>query len=89
MATRRKILIAAAFLLLIGYIIYSSTGLAQVSCEVCMDFKGRKACNRAAGLTRDEAQTTAKRASCSDVASGRDESIACNDLSQPQSVICK
>jgi hypothetical protein len=83
-----KILVAAGFVALIAFIIYSSTGLAQVSCEICLEFHGRTSCQRAAGTTQNEAAQTAQGIACSDLAAGRTDSIAC-ERTPPKSVMCK
>ena len=83
-----KILVAIGFVALIGFIIYSATGLAQVSCEVCVEFHGKTSCQPAAGTTQQEAVKTASDIACSDLASGRTESIAC-ERTPPKSVTCK
>jgi hypothetical protein len=88
MSNRNKILIGLAFLAVIGYILYSSTGLAQVKCEVCVEFRGRTSCRPAFGTTRDEAFETAQSVACADLASGRDDSIACTELTRPKSYSC-
>ncbi len=85
----QKLLIPAGFLLLIGLIIYSSTGLDQVTCEVCVEFKDRRACKTAAGTTQDEAMNTAKSTACADIAGGRDDSIACNDRTPVKTSSCR
>ena len=89
MPKKLRLLLAGAFLLVIFYIIYSSTGLAKVSCEVCMEYKGRKSCRSAAATKRDDAETAARGMACSEIAGGRDESIACNTMTRAQSVVCK
>jgi hypothetical protein len=83
-----KILVGLGFIAVIGFIIYSATGLAQVSCEVCVEFHGRTSCQPAAGTSRDEAIKTAASIACSELATGRTESIAC-DHTPPKSVTCK
>jgi len=83
-----KILVGLGFVALIAFIIYSATGLAQVSCEVCVEFHGKTSCQPAAGTSRDEATKTAASIACSDLATGRTESIAC-DHTPPKSVTCK
>jgi hypothetical protein len=85
----QKLLIPIGFILLIAFIIYSTTGLARVSCEVCMEFNSRQICKPAAGTTQNEAIQTAKNSACADIAGGRDESIACNDLTPIKSTSCK
>jgi hypothetical protein len=83
-----KILVGLGFVALIAFIIYSATGLAQVSCEVCVEFHGKTSCQPAAGTSRDEAIKTAASIACSELATGRNESIAC-DHTPPKSVTCK
>ena len=88
MSKAQKLAIPIGFIVLIGLIIYSSTGLGKVSCEVCIEFRGRRACKPAAGTTRDEAILTAKGSACADITSGRDESIACNNATPVQTANC-
>jgi hypothetical protein len=83
-----KILVGAGFIALIAFIIYSATGLAQVNCEVCVEFHGRTSCQRAAGTSQDEAVKTAEDIACSELASGRTENIAC-ERTPPKSLMCK
>jgi len=83
-----KILVGVGFVALIVFIIYSATGLAKVNCEVCMEFHGGTSCKPAAGTTQEEAIRTAVDIACSDLASGRTDSIACQHT-PPKSVSCK
>jgi len=83
-----KILVGVGFVALIVFIIYSSTGLAQVSCEVCIEFHGRTSCQPAAGTTQEEAIRTAGSIACTELASGRTENIAC-ERTPPKSIMCK
>ena len=83
-----KILVVLGFIVVLGLIIYSSTGLARVSCEVCMEFRGRTSCRPAFGTTREEALETAQNVACSEIAFGRDDSISCTNLTKPKSVSC-
>jgi hypothetical protein len=83
-----KILVGLGFVALIGFIIYSVTGLAQVSCTVCVEFHGRTSCQPAAGTSQDEAVKTAESVACAELAAGRTESIAC-ERTPPKSIMCK
>jgi hypothetical protein len=83
-----KVLVGIGFAVFIGFIIYSATGLAQVDCEICIEFHGRTSCQRAAGTTREEAIRTATGIACTQLASGRTENIAC-DRTPPKSMTCK
>jgi hypothetical protein len=88
MARNWKILVAVGFVALIAFIIYSSTGLARVNCEICLEFHGRTSCQTAAGTSQDEAYKTAVSVACSDLASGRTENIAC-ERTPAKTVSCK
>jgi len=82
-----KILIAVGFIVFLGLIVYSTTGLARISCEVCMEFRGMTSCRTAAGTSRDEAQKTAHSLACTEIAPGRDLSISC-DNTRPKRISC-
>ena len=85
---KKWILIAGlGFGFLLAYIIYSSTALTQVSCEVCVQFRGRTQCRTAAGTNAEEAQKTATSVACTFLASGMTDSIACGNT-PPARVMC-
>jgi hypothetical protein len=84
-----KLVIALAVVSIMLYIVTSSMRAGKVSCDICMTFKGQNACRSAAAATKDEAINAAKGTACADMASGRDESIACNDQTPLTSVSCK
>lgn len=52
---------------------------AKVTCEVCMDFRGRNNCASASGVDEAQATETARSTACGPIASGMDESIACGN----------
>jgi hypothetical protein len=83
-----KLVIAAAFVALLGFIVYSTMGLAKVNCEVCVEFHGRTTCASAAGISKDEAVKSAVSVTCSDLAAGRTENIAC-EATPPKTTSCK
>jgi hypothetical protein len=83
-----KILVGIGFVALIGFIVYSATGLGQVSCRICVEFHGRKSCPSAAGTNQEEAVRTAVGIACAELAAGRTESIAC-ERTPPTTVMCK
>jgi hypothetical protein len=84
---RVKILLVVAFAAVVGYILFSPMQLGKVSCEVCMEFKGQKACRTARGPSGDEATATARDNACAQVAFGREDSILCGNTA-PASVRC-
>jgi hypothetical protein len=81
MKNTTKLLIAALVLLFVGIVIYSSMGLGQFRCEVCMDFQGRSSCATASGTSQEEARRTATETACAKISSGMTESIACAQTS--------
>jgi hypothetical protein len=88
MSKTTKIVIAAGFVALLAFIVYSTMGLAKVNCEVCVEFHGRTVCRPAAATTQDEATKSAVSVACSDLAAGRTENIACENT-RPKTVTCK
>ena len=75
-----KIAIILGFMLFLGYVVYSSLGLNQFRCEVCVEFQGQTACATAAGSTREEAQRTATDTACGKVSSGMTDTMACGQI---------
>ena len=88
MSKTTKVLIGAGFVALLGFIIYSTMGLAKVNCEVCVAFHGRTMCGSAAGTNQTEAVKSAVSIACSDLAAGRTENIAC-EATPPKTIACK
>ena len=82
-----KISAVVGFALLLGYIIYSSMTLAQVRCEVCIEFRGKRECRSASGANAEEAQRSATDLACVFLASGMTDSIACSNT-RPASLTC-
>lgn len=76
------------FALFLVYIIYSSMEVAQVSCEVCITFRGKTECRTAAGANAAEAQRTATDVACTLMTSGMSEGIACGNT-PPTRLMCK
>ena len=74
-----------AMIVAIGFIVYSTMGLARFTGEVCITFEGRTQCRTASGTTREETIETARTMACSALASGVGPSIACGNT-QPDSV---
>lgn len=87
MSKTTKLLIAAGVLAFLAFVIYSTTGLARVNCEVCIKYKGRVSCAPGAGTTRQEAVQTATTVACVSIASGREESTVCG-ATPPEKVTC-
>jgi len=73
--------------LFIGAVIYLSTRIAHDECRVCVTFNGQTVCRTAASGTGKAAIESAVTSACSDLASGMDESIKCQNT-RPDSVEC-
>jgi hypothetical protein len=82
-----KLLLAAAVIGVVLYIVLSPSRLGKVSCEVCMEFDGRQDCRTARAPSSDEAIVTARDNACAQIAFGRDDSIRCGNT-EPASVRC-
>jgi len=78
MSPTAKIALAAAGVLFVGLLVYSSLRLGAVAVEVCVEFKGRANCGTAAAPTEEEAIRTATDNACATISSGVTESIACS-----------
>jgi hypothetical protein len=66
-----------------------TAGRAREECTVCMDFRGRpQNCATASGPTRQSAIETGVSTACGPVASGMDESIACQNT-PPTTIQCR
>ena len=88
MQKRGKILAAVGVGLFLAFMIYSLTGVAQVSCEVCITFRGQTACRTARGANANEAQRTATDVACASLSSGMTDTIACGNTA-PVRLMCK
>ena len=75
----KPILAAIALIaLVVGGLVYLTSGLVQFTCEVCMEFKGRTNCATASGTTQEEAVRTATDTACATISGGMTESIQCS-----------
>ena len=74
-------------LAVLGVLIYSTMGLQQYSCEVCMTFEGETNCSVARAPTSQEATRTATDVACAPISSGMTESIQCSNT-PPDSIVC-
>jgi len=72
-------------LIVVGFVVYSTMGAGRVHCEVCITFRGQRACRVASARTRDLALRTATENACAMLASGVTDSNQCNNTA-PDSV---
>ena len=81
-------LVALLFgLAVLGVLIYSTLGLGQYSCEVCVTYRGQKNCATSSAPTEEEAIRTATDVACAPISSGMTESIQCSNT-PPDSIDC-
>ncbi len=77
------------FVLVAGYVVWSTLNLDEVRCEVTMEMAERgSATVSARGATRQDAIRAAVTGACSRIARGRTENILCLD-SAPRAVRCE
>jgi len=70
-------------------IAWSIQGVREVTCEVCITFKGETVCRTGQGRTRADAQRTAAESACAVMpTSGMAERIRCADQ-EPSSISCQ
>jgi hypothetical protein len=88
MTNSRTGVLVLGTLLVVGVLatlIYMSIGYHQYEVELCITFKGRRACGTAAGANREEAMRAAANLACSSIASGMSDDIACG-RTEPDSI---
>lgn len=86
--SRRVVLVATILgLLIVAFVVYSSTRLSLVSCEVCIAYKGGRECRTASGTEREQSVRTATDNACAVLASGMADGIQCSNT-PPESVTC-
>ena len=69
----------------LAVLIYTSLDYHQFEVELCITYKGRRACGIAAGADREEAMRAASNLACSSIASGMTERIACS-RAEPETI---
>ena len=82
-----RIFLAALAMAIFVLIVFSSFRQSQVTCEVCIAYKGASQCRTASGATQEDAMRTAQDNACTFLSSGRAESIQCSNI-KPTSVTC-
>ena len=68
-------------------IVLGSLRTVQAECELCVTYRGITTCRRGSGADEAEARRAAQKAACAVMASGMNESIAC-DNTPPTNVQC-
>lgn len=73
---------------IIGAVLLLSMGLNQVTCEVCVDFKGRSQCRKAAGADKETAMVTARDNACAFLVASKTDGFLCGQTI-PSKVVCE
>lgn len=81
------VLVIAGIVLILGYLIWGTTSLVQAECTLCVEYQGQRQCRTGSGTNADEARRAAQRAACAVMATGMNESIACQNV-RPSDVQC-
>lgn len=83
---KRSVWLGILFLaIVLGFVVYSTMTTGRIRCEVCITFRGQRACRTASARTRDLALRTATENTCALLASGVTDSNQCNNT-PPDSV---
>lgn len=86
---KRGTIITVVLVVAFGALLMFNTLSAQkVECEICVEFNGRQNCATASHETEEEARRSAQTTACGTLASGMNESIAC-DRTIPKSSQCR
>jgi hypothetical protein len=85
--TAKVLVTIVALFGLFGILIYLTISPNEVTCEVCMEFRGKTECRKATGKNRLEAETTAASTACGLISGGVTDGITCRN-STPQRVSC-
>ena len=73
---------------IIALVIASSLSVGQVRCEVCIEYRGNRACRAVDGENEMQARTSAINNACALLASGVTDTMAC-ERTPPSSLECK
>lgn len=75
-------------LIIVALVIFSLRGVHEVTCEVCVTFRGQTQCRVGQGRTHEDAVRQAQTSACAVMTNGMDEVVACGNV-EPTSVSCK
>ncbi len=83
----RIVALLVALVVLGAALILGTRSLVRTECELCVTYRGVTTCRRGSGSSQPEAMQAAQKAACAVMASGMNESIAC-DNTPPTNVQC-
>jgi hypothetical protein len=85
--TAKVLLTIVGIVGLLAVFTYLSMSPNEVSCEVCVEFRGETECRKASGKDRMEAEAAAASTACGIISGGVTDGIACRNT-VPKSVTC-
>jgi hypothetical protein len=85
---KKRLVVVAIVLGVVGLLVYQLIGEAGVQCRVCVTFKGQRKCGTAVGPGAAEAKREAQNTACSQMTQGVTESFACPNV-EPDEVTCE
>ena len=65
-------------------VVWLSSSVGRVECEVCMEFQGRRSCATAAAPSAEEALQSARTTACGTISGGVRDSMACGSATPAQ-----
>ncbi len=85
----KAVVIGSLFgVVILGASLFLSRGLTQYTCEVCVEFKGRAQCRKAAGADKKTATTTAHDNACAFLVASKTDGFLCGQT-RPARVTCQ
>lgn len=66
--------------LFIAAVVWFALAQSSARCEVCVDYRGRSACSRAAAASAGEALAQAQSGACAQVAGGVTQTLECTGM---------
>ena len=84
----KRALVGAGLALALCYMIYLTMSVNNVTCEVCVEFRGVTECRKATAASRQEAEEAAASTACGLLAGGITDTLACQNTT-PNRVSCQ
>ena len=75
----KNLLTLAVILAFVALLAYSTLSAQKVTCNVCVEFNGGRNCAKASHSSETEAARAAQTTACGPLASGMNETIACEN----------
>jgi hypothetical protein len=76
----RTAISVAIGVLFVGAVIWAALSGSSAQCEICVEYKGRSACQTAAAAGQAQAEAQAQSGACAQVAGGVTETLECASI---------